>query len=234
MQLIQPEIQAYSQKYTSADSKEAQSIIQNSENQLEHIEMLSGKVVGQLLAMLIKISGAKNVLEIGTFTGYSALRMAEALPVDGQLMTCEYNERYGDMAQSAFGKSGHGHKITLKMGPALQTIETLSESFGLIFLDADKVNYPNYYNVLLPKLKTGGLLIVDNVLWSGAVLAPADDDKAEAIDRLNKIAAEDSRAEQVMLTVRDGMMIVRKRSRSHRLSGSLKNHHTAPNDISDI
>ncbi len=210
MKFISQEINNYCQKFTTEESDIAKEIQENTAKDLEYSNMLSGKTVGQLLALLIRTSGAKKALEVGTFTGYSALRIAEALPDDGTLITCEYNERYIKMAQSAFDKSEHGYKITIKPGKALETLQSLNETFDFIFLDADKVNYPEYYKVLLPKLNNNGLLIVDNVLWSGEVLKP-NNEQAEAIHQLNEMIAKDSRVEQVMLPVRDGITIVRKK-----------------------
>lgn len=210
MELKDADIEAYVEQHSSKESASAQKLVQTSKRELEHIDMLSGRVVGQLLAMLVKISGAKHVLEIGTFTGYSALRMAEALPDEGTLITCELNEHYESIARDAFESNVHGHKITLKMGPALGTIASLDQSFDFIFLDADKINYPNYYNACVRLLTKGGVIVIDNVLWKGTVLEPKDE-KAQAIDKLNKMIADDERVEQVMLTVRDGVTIVRKR-----------------------
>ncbi len=209
MNFISEDIKKYCQKYTTDESAVAADIQKDTFENLEYGNMLSGKIVGQLLALLIKISGAKKALEVGTFTGYSALRMAEALPEGGSLITLDYNERYIKMAQTAFEKSKHGYKISLKMGKALETLQTLEEQFDFIFLDADKVNYPNYYNILFPKLKTNGLLVVDNVLWSGKVLQKGDE-QAEAIHQLNAMIADDGRVEQVMLPVRDGITVARK------------------------
>jgi caffeoyl-CoA O-methyltransferase len=210
MQLINSQIQEYATYHTTDESAGIKELVEHSDQKLEHIDMLSGKVVGQLLAMLVTISEARNILEIGTFTGCSALHMAEALPEDGSLITCEYNEHYEDIIRKAFAENKAGHKITLKMGPALETIKRLNKSFDFIFLDADKINYPAYYTAVLPKLRQGGLLVIDNVLWSGTVLN-ADDEKAKAIDKLNDMVTEDEDVEQVMLTVRDGVTIVRKK-----------------------
>jgi len=209
MDIISSEIEKYAERATGRESELVQELVEVSKENLEYVDMISGRVVGRLLAMLIKISGAKRVLEIGTFSGYSALSMAEALPEDGELITCEYNERYEKLARSFFSKSKHGHKITLKMGLALDTIEELDGSFDIVYLDADKVNYPGYYEKLLPMLKDNGLIVIDNVLWSGAVLKP-DDEKAKAIDELNEMIRKDERVEQVMLTVRDGLTLARK------------------------
>lgn len=210
MDLVPSEIEEYATSHTSEESPLIRELVEVSRRELEHTDMISGSVVGRFLAMLIRISGAKRVLEIGMFTGYSALNMAEALPANGELITCEYNERYEEIARSFFEKSEHGHKITLKMGLALETLNDLEGPFDMVFLDADKINYVNYYENILPMLNKGGLLIIDNVLWSGTVLDP-DDEKAEAIDRLNKRIRDDNRTEQVLLTVRDGLMIVRKK-----------------------
>ncbi|HET6527684.1 MAG TPA: class I SAM-dependent methyltransferase [Balneolaceae bacterium] len=200
----------YAFDHTTNDSVIVREVISRTEQELEYSNMLSGKTVGRLLAMLIKVSGARRVLEVGTFTGYSALTMAEALPEDGELITCEYNERYEEIAQTYFNKSVHSQKISLKMGKALETIPTLKGKFDFVFLDADKINYPEYYRMILPRLKERGIMAIDNVLWSGEVLDPQDE-KARAIDKLNKTIAEDERVEQVMLTVRDGLTLVRKK-----------------------
>lgn len=210
MDIIDPDIEKYAEEHTGEEPELIRELVKVSNENLEYIDMLSGRVVGRFLAMLVKLSSAKRILEIGTFSGYSALSMAEALPEDGELITCELNERYEKLARTFFEKSEHGHKITLRMGPALQTIDELKGSFDFVFLDADKVNYINYYEKVLPIMNSGGLLVVDNVLWSGDVLEPSDE-KSIAINKLNNIIKEDSRVEQVMLTVRDGLTLVRKK-----------------------
>lgn len=203
-------VEEYALAHTTEDSPIVQELIQASEEDLEFTDMLSGRQVGRLLAILIKISRAKRVLEVGTFTGYSALTMAEALPEDGELFTCEYNQRYEDIARTFFEKSEVGSKVSLLMGKALETIPTIDGNFDLVFMDADKINYPNYYEMILPRLNSGGLMVIDNVLWGGDVLNP-ESDKAQAIDQLSKTIQADDSVEQVMVTVRDGVTIVRKK-----------------------
>lgn len=203
-------LESYATHHTTDHSEIIKELIKVSEGDLEHTDMLSGRIVGRLLSLLIKISGARRVLEVGTFVGYSALMMTEALPEDGELFTCEYNERYEDIARTFFEKSKAGSKVRLVMGKALETIPTISGSFDFVFLDADKINYPNYYAMILPRLQEGGILVIDNVFWSGEVLN-AQSDKARAINELNKQIRDDDTVEQVMLPVRDGVTIIRKK-----------------------
>jgi caffeoyl-CoA O-methyltransferase len=144
------------------------------------------------------------------FTGYSALMMAEGLPEGGRLITCEIDPKAEAIARRYFAESPHGDKITIRMGPALETIKTLTGPLDLVFIDADKSNYANYYEACLPLLKPGGLIVADNVLWSGKVLHPTDDND-HAIVAFNRLVQSDPRVENVCLTVRDGMMLAWKR-----------------------
>lgn len=209
MDFIDEKLRAYAQNHTTPEQDILKELTEDAGRELEYLDMLSGPVIAQLLRLLIQLSGSRRVLEIGTFAGYSALAMAEALPDDGELITCELNERYGELARKFFKKSKSGHKIKLMMGEALDTLKSLEGPFDLVFIDADKQNYPSYYREVFPRVRRGGLIIIDNVLWSGEVLNP-DNDKARAIDRLNKTIAADDRVEQVMLTERDGLIIARK------------------------
>lgn len=209
MKLIHPQIEQYAQMHTVEEPDLIRELLAFAADDLEHVDMISGPVIGQFLSMLVKISGAQKVLEVGTFIGYSALYMARSLPEDGQLITCEYNERYEAIAKRFFKKSSDSHKIRLVMGEALETIAIFNKMFDFVFLDADKINYPRYYDLLIPKINPGGLLLVDNVFWQGTVL-DSSDEKARAIDTLNTAIHKDERVEQVMLTVRDGLTLVRK------------------------
>ena len=209
MEIINTDIDKYAHEKTKPSSDILQEIEQTTHAELEYDQMLSGKVEGRFLQFLVKFTAAKKILEIGMFTGYSALSMAEALPEGGHLITCDTNERYRAIAERFFLKSPHGKKIDIKMGPALETLDNLNEKFDMVFLDADKDNYPEYYEKIIPLLNINGLLIVDNVLWSGGVLTLSDR-KSKSIDRLNTLILEDERVENVLLTIRDGINLVRK------------------------
>ncbi|MGZ5002152.1 MAG: O-methyltransferase [Chthoniobacterales bacterium] len=174
-------------------------------------QMQVGLIEGRFLQMLARLIGARNILEIGMFTGYSTLMMAEALPDDGRLITCEIDPKAEAIARRYFAESPQGQRITIRMGPALDTIRTLSGPLDLVFIDADKVNYSSYYEACIPLLRPGGLIIGDNVLWSGKVIDPKDDD-TRAIVAFNRLVQSDPRVENVCLTVRDGMMLARKRT----------------------
>lgn len=175
---------------------------------MDHI-MLTGRGEGQLLRLLTSLVGAKRVLEIGMFTGYSALSMASALPDDGELHTCDVDPKAEAFAKRFFAESPHGKKIHVHMGPALETLERLDGPFDLSFIDADKENYPNYYEPVFERTRQGGLILFDNVLWSGRVLDPQDEE-TRAIHALNERVHEDDRVEHVMTTIRDGLLIARK------------------------
>ena len=209
MDLFPSEIEAYAEAHTTAESPLMAQLAEETRNSLQYSVMLSGAVQAQLLKMLVHLTSAQTVLEIGTFTGYSALAMAEALGETGRIITCDTNERYLTIARKYFGLSDHGSKITIEVGPALNTIQHLDGPFDLVYIDADKANYPNYYNAVMPKLRRGGIMVVDNALWSGTVLDPQDD-QSKAIHRINEMVANDDGVEHVFLAIRDGFHIVRK------------------------
>jgi caffeoyl-CoA O-methyltransferase len=172
-----------------------------------------GKVEGKLLQMLIKISNAKRVVEVGTFTGFSALAMAGALPEDGILTTCENSKEYADIAQRYFNKSPYGKKIKLKLGPALQTLGAIADNSGdFIFIDADKPSYGRYFDEALRILRPGGIIFVDNVFWRNKIFKKKiSNENARAIAAFNEKVNRENRVEKVMLSIRDGVYLIRKK-----------------------
>lgn len=172
-------------------------------------QMLTGRTEGQFLRLLVTLLGARRVLEIGMFTGYSALMMASALPDDGELHTCEIDPEVASIARRFFAESPHGKKIHVHMGRALETVRGLDGPFDFAFVDADKEHYPDYYEPVLDRLRPGGLVTFDNVLWSGKVLNPQDE-ATRAIHELNERVHRDPRVEHVLATIRDGILIARK------------------------
>jgi len=186
-------------------------------NRITHLRMinprmLSGHFQGRVMAMFCHMIQPKTVLEIGTFTGYSALSMAEGMPEDGVLHTIDYDEELESFLKDVFAGSEQGHKIKLHIGDALTEISRLNEIFDLVFIDADKEEYLAYYEAVLPKLRTGGYILVDNTLWDGKVLKPVDpkDRETIAIMKFNDFVARDIRVEKVLLPVRDGLTLIRK------------------------
>ena len=174
-------------------------------------KMMVGALEGQFLKMLAAITGARRILEIGMYTGYSALAWAEALPKDGRVVTCDINAESAEIAKRYFAESPHGHKIEIKLGPALESLKTVWGPFDICFIDADKENYGAYYDQCLELTRPRGLLILDNMLLGGTVLNPAEP-RAAAVDALNRRIRNDPRVENVLLPVRDGIMLVRKNS----------------------
>lgn len=199
----------YVQKTTSEESQLLKNIRTETQTSMPMPQMLSGPVEGTLLNILVKISGAKLALELGTFTGYAALHMAQALPIDGKLITCELDPDTAAIAQRYFNQSPDGHKIQLETKPCLEVIDTIDQPLDFVFIDADKNNYPIYFEKLVPMMKKDGLIVVDNALWSGDVIDPKDED-GQGIAKLNQMAKEDPRVDAVMLTVRDGILLCRK------------------------
>lgn len=174
--------------------------------------MISGKVQGQFLSFLSQSIRPKRVLELGTFTGYSALCLASGLTEDGQLHTIELRETDAQTAQSYFDRSVKASQIILHCGNALEIVPDLKEEWDLVFIDADKVHYTDYYELILPMVKPGGLMIADNVLFHGEVLEePVKGKNAKALTAFNEMVAADDRVEQVLLTLRDGLMLIRKK-----------------------
>ena len=210
--MINKTVIAYSENFTSPESDLLYQLNRQTHLRTFYPNMLSGKVQGKFLEMLVFMIKPENILEIGTFTGYSSLSMASALPEDGNIFTIEFNEEIVAFAKEFFEKSDKKDKIHLIQGDALEIIPKLNKKFDLVFIDADKEQYINYYSLVFPKVKKGGYILADNVLWGGkAVLNIKKPDKETlGIRAFNEYVKEDSRVEQVMLTVRDGLFLIRK------------------------
>lgn len=173
--------------------------------------MLSGHLQGRILSMISKLIHPKNILEIGTYTGYSALSLAEGMQKDGEIHTIDINEELFDLQRKYFDASGFGNQIFQHLGNALDIIPNLEKSFDLVFIDADKSNYPNYLEIILPKLHAGSVILSDNVLWSGKVVEKLkdDDEDTKALLHYNKLLNEHPNLETVLLPIRDGLSISR-------------------------
>jgi caffeoyl-CoA O-methyltransferase len=209
--LVSPEIDQYTHDHTSPRPALFDELRAVTYASMASPHMQVGRVEGTFLKTLCAIMGARRVLEIGTFTGFSTLCMAEALPPDGELVTCDIDPEATAVARAFFDRSPHGAKITIRLGDARETLRTLpaDRPFDLVFLDADKERYSAYYDAVFPLLRMGGLLVADNTLWSGKVVAPAHESDL-AIVAFNRRVTEDPRVENVLLAVRDGMMVARK------------------------
>lgn len=206
------DIQSYIDFHSSTEPAHLQELSRQTYLRTVHPHMLSGHVQGRLLSLLVKLSGAKNILEIGTFTGYATLCMAEGLPKDGRITSIDFDDELAYFHEKFIRTSEKSNQIELVFGNALEEIPKLNKTFDFIFLDADKENYPNYYDLLLPKLNLEGLLLADNVLWYEKVLKTANkgDEATLAIQEFNKKVLEDKRVEVVILPLRDGLSLIRK------------------------
>ena len=210
MKFNSEEIESYCKSYSLKDTSLLQELTKTTWNSEDIPQMLSGSLVGGLLQTLIRISGAVNVLEIGMFTGYSALKMAEALPQNGTLDTCELMDKHIKTATEWFKKSKNGFKITIHKGPAVQSLEKMKGFlFDMVFIDADKVNYPKYHKIALKLLKIGGIGVLDNMLWSGKVIDPLDKESI-ALRETAELIINNDRLSPLLLPVRDGVMIYHK------------------------
>ena len=206
-------IERYVDAHTDDLSHLLEDLLAETESITGHSYWSIGKVEGKLLQMLIKISNAQRVVEVGTFTGFSALVMAEALPQDGILTTCENSEAYADIALRYFKKSPYGEKIKLKLGPAIQTLgEIPDNSEDFIFIDADKPSYSLYFDEALRILYPGGIILVDNVFWRHKIFKKKiSNENAKAIAAFNEKVSRENRVEKVMLSIRDGVYLIRKK-----------------------
>lgn len=210
--IIPEELQQYVEQHTSPESDLLRRINRDTHAGVLRPRMLSGHLQGRLLAMISCMLRPQTILEIGTYTGYSALCMAEGLAEGGRLITIDINEELEDRVRATFAASSLADRIDFRIGNALKVIPELNETFDLVFIDADKENYSAYYDLVLPRVREGGIILADNVLWSGKVLQTKLDKDTKAIIEFNRKIQEDRRVENVLLPVRDGIMMIRKLS----------------------
>ena len=211
MKLIDERIERYAFEHTRPAPETMQELEKRTHREMDLPQMLTGRVEGGLLKMLVQLCRPALVLEVGTFTGYSALSMAAGLEDEARLITCEIDPKAAAIAQAAFDAVDHGRRIEIRMGPALDTIRSLSDPIDFSFIDADKEGYPQYYEEILERTRPGGLLVFDNMLMDGRILDPQDPG-TKAVAGLNETLTNDDRVENVLLTVRDGIQCVRKKT----------------------
>jgi caffeoyl-CoA O-methyltransferase len=203
-------IDKYAEEHTTQPEPLLAELARETRATLESPQMLTGTVEGRFLEMLVYASGARRVLEFGTYSGYSALSMAAGLAEGGTIDTCEIDEERASVARRYIEQSPYADRITIHLGPGLETIDRLEGEFDFVFIDADKPNYVNYYEAVLPRLTEHGLIAADNTLWSGRVLDDRDNDEGtRAIKEFNAHVQSDPRVTSVMLTVRDGVTLIR-------------------------
>lgn len=214
MDFLSPELQRYITEHTTPESPLLYQLNRETHTRVMKPRMLSGQVQGRFLTMIAQMIKPRQVLEIGTFTGYSALCLAEGLAEGGLLHTIDVNEELEDMVRAYLEKAGLNDKVRYYIGPALDVIPTLDYSFDLAFIDADKINNARYYEMVLGKLNPGGFILVDNVLWSGKVTQQTDkktDADTQSILDFNDMVQADERVENLLLPLRDGLMMIRKK-----------------------
>jgi len=210
--VVDPAIERYATDHTTPEPELLVTLAAETQESVADPQMMVGALEGRFLQTLVHVMRPSRVLEIGMFTGYSALSMAAALPPDGRIITCDVDPVVEAVARRHIEASPWADRIEIRMGPALDTMAALEGPFDLVFIDADKARYRSYYEAALPMLSERGLIVVDNVLWSGQVLDPADEtDDTRAIMAFNDHVAGDSRVVAVMLTVRDGVTLIRRR-----------------------
>lgn len=211
MNFISDQLQQYIDDHSMKESDLLKALDRETHQKVLQPRMLSGSYQGRLLALLAKMIGPKKILEVGTYTGYATLCMAEGLTTGGSIDTIDHNEELADMQRRYFDQSPYGNQIVQHLGEAKDILKTLTGPYDLVFLDADKENYPHYFDLIIDKLETGGILLSDNVLWSGKVLEKATDEATSSLQEYNHKINTDVRVETVVLPIRDGLTITRKR-----------------------
>ncbi len=210
MDFLPEDIESYVLDHTSSESALLKKITRDTHAKVLMPRMLSGQVQGRFLAMISHVMSPKNILEVGTYTGYSALCLAEGLPPDGKLITIDINEELESRVRKYVEEAGLHLKIDYRIGNAAEIIPTLDIKFDLVFIDADKENYSKYYDLIVDKVRSGGLILADNVLWSGKVTKPKPDKDTRALLEFNQKVMNDPRVENLLLPLRDGLMMMRK------------------------
>ncbi len=210
--IVEPSVEQYAERYSTPPSELFQRLAEETRANTTSPQMMVGQLEGHFLAELVRLGRARRVLELGTFTGYSSICMALALPPGGRVITCDVNEETNAIARRYAEEAGVLDRIDYRLGPALETIADLDGPFDIVFIDADKTNYVNYYDATLPLLADDGVMIVDNALSNGDVVDPENArETVQAIHVLNERIRDDERVENVLLTVRDGMNLIRRR-----------------------
>jgi predicted O-methyltransferase YrrM len=213
--IVPEEIEAYAAAHTTPPDELLAELAEETRATLSSPQMLTGPIEGRFLELLVHGMQARRVLELGTYSGYSSLSMAGGLPHGGHIDTCEVDETHAEVARRYIARSPYADRITVHLGPALETIERLEGDFDFVFIDADKENYVNYYEAVLPRLSAHGLIAADNTLWSGRVLDDDDDSEGtSAIRAFNERVRSDPRVTSVMLTIRDGVTLIGPKSGS--------------------
>lgn len=213
MQFLPEHIDEYVDAHTEPENAVLAELNRQTHLKILQPRMLSGHFQGRLLSMISHLISPNRILEIGTYTGYSAICMAEGLAENGKLITIDINYELEEIVKTYVNKAGFNNQIELKIGDAMEIVPGLEDEFDLVFIDADKSNYLNYYNLVLPKVRKNGLIIADNVLWSGKVVDGQNnnDIDTQTLIAFNKFVHQDDRVQNVLLPVRDGLMIVRKK-----------------------
>jgi len=211
MDIVAKEAEKYARDHTTPMSELLEEVECFTLTRTLYPSMLTGRVEGRFLQLAAQLSRAQYIVDIGTFTGYSALVMAEVLPDNGEILTIEHNPEHAKIAQNFFNRSRNGFKINLRIGEALEVLKTLpDEKTDLVFIDADKLKYSAYYKESMRILRIGGLILADNALWYGRIFDPKDDE-SQAMADFNELVNADKRAEKLFLTIRDGIYLIRKR-----------------------
>jgi len=212
MAFVVPEdIERYAEEHTTRPTGLLAALSEETHATLAAPQMLTGPIEGRFLELLVYASGARRVLELGTFSGYSSISMAAGLPPGGHIDTCEVEEKHASVARRYIEEAGLSDRISIHMGPGLETIEALGGEWDLVFIDADKPNYLNYYEAVVPRLAERGIIAADNTLWSGKVLDESDDSESTvAIREFNDRVRDDDRVVSVQLTIRDGVTLIRR------------------------